>query len=96
MAAAFAGAVKSAKAMITYTPRRVVLEPHSSQVVRLRVLRPPDLAAGEYRTHLTVTAVPSEDTGVTADIDLTKNVKARAEAGAAGNASAGVAVQWDY
>jgi len=42
------------------------------------------------------TGTTPEDTGVTADIDLTKNVKARAEAGAAGNASAGVAVQWDY
>jgi P pilus assembly chaperone PapD len=65
--ATVAGSVKSASAMITYTPRRVVLQPHTSQVVRLRVLRPSDLAAGEYRTHLTVTAVPSEDTGVTAE-----------------------------
>ena len=65
--AAFAGAVKSAKAMITFTPRRVTLQPRSSQVVRLRVLRPTDLPPGEYRTHFTVTAVPSEDTGVTAE-----------------------------
>ena len=42
------------------------------------------------------TGTTPEDTGITADIDLTKHVKARAEAGAAGNASAGVAVQWDY
>ncbi|MDP3869339.1 molecular chaperone [Phenylobacterium sp.] len=62
-----AAGVKSAKALITYTPRRVTLAPKTSQLVRLRVLRPGDLAAGEYRTHLTVTAVPPEDTGVTAE-----------------------------
>lgn len=62
-----AAGVKSAKAMITYTPRRVTLQPRTSQVVRLRVLRPADLPAGEYRTHLTVTAIPPEDTGVTAE-----------------------------
>ncbi|HEX5377838.1 MAG TPA: hypothetical protein VFW47_04660 [Phenylobacterium sp.] len=62
-----AAAVKSARPMVTFTPRRVTLQPRASQVVRLRVLRPADLAAGEYRTHLTVTVVPPEDTGVTAE-----------------------------
>jgi P pilus assembly chaperone PapD len=65
--AAVAGKVKSAREMITFTPRRVTLAGKSSQLVRLRVLRPADLPAGEYRTHLTVTAVPPEDTGVTAE-----------------------------
>ena len=37
-----------------------------------------------------------KNTGVTVDIDITKNIKARAEAGAAGNTGAGVAVEWDY
>ncbi len=37
-----------------------------------------------------------ENTGVTVDIDLTKNIKAQGMAGAAGNTSAGVAVEWDY
>ena len=37
-----------------------------------------------------------EETGVTVDIDITKNIKATADAGAAGNAAAGVAVEWDY
>lgn len=62
-----AGTVKSAKSLITFTPRRVTLAPKTSQLVRLRVLRPGDLPNGEYRTHLTVTAVPPEDTGVTAE-----------------------------
>src|SRR5205085_7936097 len=35
--------------------------------VRLRALRPNDLAPGEYRTHLTVTEVPPEDIGLTAE-----------------------------
>lgn len=62
-----AAAVKSAKSLVTFTPRRVTLAPKTSQLVRLRVLRPGDLPAGEYRTHLTVTAIPPEDTGVTAE-----------------------------
>lgn len=59
--------VPSAKPFITYTPRRVTLAPGESQTIRLRVLRPADLAAGEYRTHFTVTALPPEDTGLTAE-----------------------------
>ncbi len=65
--AALAAGLRSAKDMITHTPRRVTLQPGESQTVKLRILRPADLAAGEYRTHLTVTAVPPEDTGLTAD-----------------------------
>ncbi|MGA0531528.1 translocation/assembly module TamB domain-containing protein [Hansschlegelia sp. KR7-227] len=37
-----------------------------------------------------------ESTNVTVDVDITDNIKAQAEAGAAGNTSAGVAVEWDY
>lgn len=59
--------VPTAKPFITYTPRRVTLAPGESQTIRLRVLRPGDLAAGEYRTHFTVTALPPEDTGLTAE-----------------------------
>ncbi len=65
--AAAAADLHSAKSMILYTPRRVTLQPGESQTLRLRVLRPADLPAGEYRTHLTVTAVPPEDTGLTAE-----------------------------
>lgn len=50
---------------IQYTPRRVTLQPKESQVIRVRV-RPP-ATPGEYRTHLTVTALPPETTGFTAE-----------------------------
>jgi hypothetical protein len=33
-------------------PRKVVLAPHESQVVRLQLKRKPDMPAGEYRSHL--------------------------------------------
>lgn len=59
--------LKSAKPMIVFSPRRVTLRPGESQTVRLRVTRPADLAAGEYRSHLTVSAVPPPDAGLTAE-----------------------------
>jgi len=61
------GRLKSAREMVTFTPRRVVLSPGETQTIRVRVLRPADLPAGEYRTHLTVTAVPPPDQGLTAE-----------------------------
>jgi P pilus assembly chaperone PapD len=61
------GRLKSARDMVTFTPRRVVLNPGETQTIRLRVLRPPELPPGEYRTHLTVTAVPPPDQGLTAE-----------------------------
>ncbi|MFC7053018.1 translocation/assembly module TamB domain-containing protein [Hansschlegelia quercus] len=42
------------------------------------------------------TGTTPEDTGVTLDVNLTDHIKARGQAGAAGNASAGVAAEWDY
>ncbi|MBC6981960.1 molecular chaperone [Caulobacter sp. 17J80-11] len=65
--AAEAAGVRSAKPLVTFTPRRVTLGPQQSQTVRLRILRPADLQPGEYRSHLLVTAVPPQDTGLTAD-----------------------------
>jgi P pilus assembly chaperone PapD len=62
-----ASKLRSAAPMIVYTPRRVTLGPGESQTVRLRILRPANLASGEYRTHLTVTAVPPETLGLTAE-----------------------------
>ena len=59
--------MKSAKSMLTYTPRRVTLAPGESQVIRVRLLPPANLAAGEYRSHLTVATLPPEDVGVTAE-----------------------------
>jgi P pilus assembly chaperone PapD len=62
------GAPHSPSAMdyIQYTPRRVTLQPRESQVIRIRVRPPGGTAPGEYRTHLTVTALPPEDAGFTA------------------------------
>jgi P pilus assembly chaperone PapD len=57
----------SAKEMITFTPRRVTLRPGQSQVIRLRVDRPPALSGPEYHTHLTITALPPESAGETAE-----------------------------
>jgi hypothetical protein len=44
--------------LVRYSPRQVSLEPGEQQVVRLLVRRPPELAAGEYRSHLTFSAEP--------------------------------------
>jgi len=59
--------LKSAEALVSFSPRRVTLQPGASQTIRLRVLRPADLPAGEYRSHLTISAVPPEDLGLTAE-----------------------------
>ena len=59
--------LKSAKELVSFSPRRITLQPGESQTVRLRALRPAELAQGEYRTHLVVTAVPPEDVGFTAE-----------------------------
>jgi len=66
-AADLVGRLKSSAGMIQFTPRRVTLQPGQSQAIRLRLLRPAALQDGEYRTTLTVSAVPPEDTGITAD-----------------------------
>lgn len=62
-----AGRLKSSASMIQFTPRRVTLQPGQSQAIRLRLLRPAVLPDGEYRTTLTVSAVPPDDAGITAD-----------------------------
>lgn len=66
-AAAVASRLKSARAMISFSPRRVTLGPGESQTVRVRALTPAGLASGEYRTHLTVATLPPEDAGLTAE-----------------------------
>jgi P pilus assembly chaperone PapD len=59
--------VASAAELVQYTPRRVVLQPRESQSIRVRALPAPNGEDVEYRTHLTVTAVPPESTGLTAE-----------------------------
>lgn len=45
---------------LRYFPRSVKLAPDESQVLRMQVRRLPDMAEGEYRSHLYFRAVPSE------------------------------------
>ncbi len=54
----------SAADLLQYTPHRVTLLARQSQSIRIRVSRPQ--APGEYRSHLTVTALPPEEMGLTA------------------------------
>ncbi len=49
---------KLSSKLIRYAPREVLLEPGVSQTIRLQVRKPSDLAAGEYRSHLLLRAVP--------------------------------------
>jgi P pilus assembly chaperone PapD len=56
----------SAAEYVQYTPRRVTLQPKESQLIRVRVTSPAKGTAGEYRSHLVVTALPPEGTGLTA------------------------------
>lgn len=60
-------AVASAARLIQYTPRRVTLQPKESQAIRVRAMPAPDGEGTEWRTHLTVTALPSETSGLTAE-----------------------------
>ena len=65
--------LSSALDLVQHTPRRITLAPRQSQAIRVRA-RPGGEGAAERRTHLTVTALPPEDSGFTAE-------QAAAEAG---------------
>ncbi len=47
--------------MIRYSPRQITLPPGKPQLVRLLLRKPAELEAGEYRSYLRFTAVPSAD-----------------------------------
>lgn len=47
-----------ADGMLRYSPRQVTLAPGASQVVRIMVRKPAELAAGEYRSHLQIDKLP--------------------------------------
>ena len=57
--------LKSAKDLVQVSPRRVTLLPGRPQTVRVRLGALPDPAAGEHRSHLTVTTIPPRDAGTT-------------------------------
>lgn len=59
--------LKSAREMMLTTPRRARLVQGKGQTIRIRAGAPSSVPPGEYRTHLTVTAVPPADVGVTAE-----------------------------
>ena len=56
--------------MIRYSPRQVTLPPGQSQVVRLMLRKPRDLAAAEYRSHMLFQALPEPKNN---DIDQAEN-----------------------
>ena len=64
--AAVAQKLSSAQPFVAVAPRRVVLAPGKGQTIRIRASQP-DGAAGEYRSHLTVTSLPPRDAGIAAD-----------------------------
>jgi hypothetical protein len=47
--------------MIVFSPRQFTLAPGASQVVRVAVRKPANLAAGEYRSHLSFDRLPDPD-----------------------------------
>jgi P pilus assembly chaperone PapD len=48
-----------AEKYLRFTPRRVILEPQQTQMVRMQLMKPDTLSAGEYRSHLLFQVVPS-------------------------------------
>ena len=47
--------------MIRFSPRQVVLPPGKAQVVRLLLRKPPNLADGEYRSHMLFREIPEQE-----------------------------------
>ena len=54
--------VRTASSLLRWSPHRVTLKPYDSQTVRLMARVPPDLPAGEYRSHFSAIAVPETGT----------------------------------
>lgn len=59
--------MKSAKAFLVATPRRIRVVQGTGQTIRIRAASTTEVPAGEYRTHLTVTGIPPADSGLTAE-----------------------------
>lgn len=55
--------LKAASELLRWSPHRVTLAGNEAQTVRIMARIPPDLAPGEYRSHFTAIAVPSESVG---------------------------------
>jgi P pilus assembly chaperone PapD len=52
-----------ADSMVRYSPRQVTLAPGAAQTVRILLRKPPELAAGEYRSHLLFQRVAEDPRG---------------------------------
>lgn len=61
-----------ADALLRYSPRQVTIPPGGSQVVRILLRKPEDLATGEYRSHLQFDRV-AEATGSSSVEDVAKH-----------------------
>lgn len=59
--------LKSAKAYLVATPRRIRVAQGTGQTIRIRAASTSEVPPGEYRTHLTVTGIPPADSGLTAE-----------------------------
>jgi hypothetical protein len=81
---AVGGRLRSARDFLLATPTRMVLQPGKGRTIRLRASLPSEAGSGaEWRSHLTVTTVPTPDAGVTAET----------AAGAAGSSELGFRIQ---
>lgn len=61
------GKVRSAKPFLLAAPSRLTLPPGQGKTIRVRATLADGAAGGEYRSHLTVTTVPTADSGLTAE-----------------------------
>jgi hypothetical protein len=52
-----------AEGLFRYAPRQITLEPGESQLIRVAARKPAGLAAGEYRSHLLIRAIPESGAG---------------------------------
>ena len=59
--------VRSAASMLRWSPRRVALGGSEAQTVRVMVRVPPELPAGEYRSHFTIVSAPPAADGLSID-----------------------------
>jgi hypothetical protein len=55
--------VKTASAMLRWSPRKITLLSNEAQTIRVMVRVPPDLPPGEYRTHFSAVQVPAAAMG---------------------------------
>jgi hypothetical protein len=55
--------VRTASALLRWSPRRIALPSNEAQTIRIMARIPPDLPPGEYRTHFSVVQVPAEAAG---------------------------------